>query len=347
MTTQPKSPHAPVREDWLALTREEVLEPELAIVDPHHHLWDRPGARYLLDELRADLGAGHNVTATVFVECAAMYRADGDPALRPVGETEFVNGIAAMSASGGYGATRICAGIVGHADLRLGARVRSVLEAHLAASAGRFRGVRHIAAFHPDEAVRSTTLKYPEGLLADAGFREGFAALGAMGLTYDTSLYHPQLPELIDLARARSDTTIVLDHVGGAIGVGPYAGRRDEAFAEWRASIRELARSEQVVVKLGGLGMRLFGFGFHERERPPGSQELAEAWRPYVETCLEAFGPERCMFESNFPVDKGACSYAVLWNAFKRLAAGCSAEEKAALFRGTATRVYRLQGEQA
>jgi predicted TIM-barrel fold metal-dependent hydrolase len=275
-----------------------------------------------------------------------MYRAGGDPALRPVGETEFVNGTAAMSASGVYGPARACAGIVGHADLRLGGGVRPVLEAHIAASGGRFRGVRHIAAFHTDEAVRSTTLKYPPGLLADAGFREGFAVLGAMGLTYDTWLYHTQLPELIDLARASSGTTIVLDHVGGMIGVGPYAERRDEAFAEWRASICELARSEQVVVKLGGLGMRLFGFGFHERERPPGSHELADAWRPYVETCIEAFGPRRCMFESNFPVDKGACSYGVLWNAFKRLAAGSSPEEKAALFHDTASRVYRL-GETA
>jgi L-fuconolactonase len=331
-----------VREDWLALHREEAIEPELPIVDPHHHLWDLPSGRYLLDELLADLRTGHNVVATVFAECSAMLRQDGDPEYRWVGETEFVNGIAAMSASGAYGPARVCAGIVGRADLRLGERVRPVLEAHVAAGGGRFRGVRNNATWDPDPALHSPRLVIEPGLLGQAEFRQGVRELGKLGLSYDCWLYHTQLDELAALARACPDTVVVMDHVGGVLGVGAYAGRRAEIFEFWRGRVRALAACPNVTVKLGGMGMKLFGFGFERRDRPPSSQELADAFRPFVETCIEAFGPGRCMFESNFPVDKVYASYPVLWNAFKRLAAGCSADEKAALFHDTAARVYRL-----
>jgi predicted TIM-barrel fold metal-dependent hydrolase len=334
--------YLPVRAEWLDRRTEPIIEPDLPIVDPHHHLWDGSRRRYLLDELRADTDSGHNIVATVFVEARSMRRASGPAEMRPVGETEFANGAAAMSASGIYGNTRHCAGIVGHADLRLGSRVEPVLEAHLRAGGARFRGIRHIAAWDADISVRNPAYDPPAGLLGDAAFREGFAVLGRLGLTFDAWLFHPQIDELADLARAFPQVGIVLDHVGGPIGIGAYAGRRQEVFPGWAASIRRLAGCPNVYVKLGGLGMRLGGFGFHEQPEPPTSEALAAAWRPYIETCMEAFGPARAMFESNFPVDKGSCSYAVFWNACKRLAHGASDAEKAQLFSGTAARFYRL-----
>jgi len=336
------SPHLPVRPDWLDRRREEIIEPDLPIVDPHHHLVNRPETgRYLLPELLADIGTGHNITASVYLEWLSMYRAEGAVELRPVGEIEFANGVAAMSASGTYGETRVCAGIVGYADLALGAPVERVLEAMIGAGGGRFRGIRFITASHPDQAAWGSAIIRPEGLLMDPKLREGFSRLAPLGLSFDAWMYHTQLGELVGLARAFPETPIVLDHVGGAIGLGRYAGRRDEVFAEWGARIRELAACPNVHIKLGGLGMRMFGFTLHTRELPPSSEELAAAWRPYIETCIAAFGPDRAMFESNFPVDKGSCSYAALWNAFKRITAGCSAAEKQALFAGTATKFYR------
>ncbi len=341
MTAPPA--HLPVRPEWLALRQEEILQPELPIVDPHHHLVDRANTgRYLLDDLLADTGSGHNITATVYLEWLSMYRADGPAELRPVGEVEFANGVAAMAASGLYGNTKVCAGIVGHADLMLGAAVEPVLEAMIMAGGGRFRGIRYITASHPDDAARGSSVNRPSGLLLDGQVREGFARLHRLGLSFDAWMYFTQLGELIDLARAFPETPIVLDHVGGAIGIGPYAGKRDEVFATWRASIEELARCPNVYVKLGGLGMRLFGFDVADKETPPSSEELAALWRPYIETCIAAFGVSRAMFESNFPVDKGSGSYQVFWNAFKRIATGCTADEKAALFSGTASRFYRL-----
>ena len=336
-------PHLPVRQDWLDRRRETIIEPELAIVDPHHHLVDRPETgRYLLPELLADTGSGHDITATVYLEWLSMYRAQGPADLRPVGEVEFANGMAAMAASGVYGKTQVCAGIVGHADLALGAPVERVLEAMIEAGGGRFRGIRFITASHPDQAAWGSPVIRPSGLLRDPRVRAGFARLGPLGLSFDAWMYHTKLDDLIDLARAFPETRIVLDHVGGAIGLGPYTGKRDEVFAAWNGKIRELAACSNVHTKLGGLGMRMFGFTHHLGELPPNSEELAAAWRPYIETCIAAFGPERAMFESNFPVDKGSCGYAQLWNAFKRIVASYSATEKAALFAGTATKFYRL-----
>ncbi len=335
--------HLAVRQDWLDRRREQIIEPLLPIVDPHHHLVERPETgRYLLTDLLADLGSGHNITATVYLEWLSMYRAEGPIELRPVGEVEFANGVAAMSASGKYGPARVCAGIVGYADLALGAPVEKVLEAQIAAGGGRFRGIRFISATHPDQAAWGSMVSRPEGMLRDPRVREGFARLAPLGLGFDAWMYHTQLGELIELARAFPETSIVLDHVGGAIGLGRYAGSRDEVFAEWGTRIRELAACPNVHIKLGGLGMRMFGFDVHMGEMPPSSEELAAAWRPYIETCIAAFGPDRAMFESNFPVDKGSCGYAALWNAFKRIAAGCSAAEKQALFSGTAAKFYRL-----
>jgi L-fuconolactonase len=320
---------------------EEILEPELEICDAHHHLWDHSG-RYLLDEFLEDSGSGHRVVSSVFVECASMYRADGPGDMRFVGETEFVQGIAAMSASGFYGEARVGAAIVSRADLATGDAVRPVLEAHVAASPNRFRGIRHVSAWDASDAIHRSHTQPPPGLLLDSEFRRGFGQLVALGLSFDAWLYHTQIGELTDLARAFPDATIVLDHYGGPIGIGPYAGRRDEVFEQWRRAIDELAGCENVVVKLGGIHMPVNGFGWHEQERPPSSEDLADATRPYTLHTIERFGVSRCMFESNFPVDKASCSYAVLWNSFKRIAAGFSASEKAALFHDTAARVYRI-----
>ncbi len=336
------SNYLPVRQSWLDRRREPVLDPDLPIIDPHHHLWDRPGWRYLLDELLADTGSGHNIVATVFVQARAMYRGTGPVELRPVGETEFANGIAATSASGIYGKTRVCAGIVGHADLALGGRVEPILEAHIRAGGGRLRGIRHITTWDADASVRNPAYSPPRGLLADVSFREGFAVLARLGLSFDAWLFHPQIDELADLARAFPDAMIVLNHVGGPIGIGAYSSKHKEVFPHWAKSIRGLAACPNVFVKVGGLGMRLGGFAFHEQAEPPSSETLAATWRPYVETCIEAFGPSRSMFESNFPVDKGSYSYPIFWNACKLLTKGASSEEKADLFARTAMRFYRL-----
>lgn len=325
---------------WLQLTQEDPIDPGLPICDPHHHLWDHPNNRYLLDDLLQDTGGGHNIVSTVFLECRSMYREGGPPEMQPVGETEFVQKIANQSASGGYGKTRIAAGIVGFADLTLGTAVMPVLEAHLEVSPERFRGIRHISAWD----ASSDIVSYLEGphLLLDPRFREGFACLKKYGLSFDSWLYHPQLMELVDLARTFPDISIIVDHVGGPLGIGSYAGKRKEVFAEWKRGMAELATCPNVVMKLGGLGMAICGFGWHERVAPPGSEEMATAMSPYYNWCIEKFGVNRCMFESNFPVDKRYSSYTVLWNAFKRIAGDFSPEDKAALFHDTAVRVYRL-----
>ena len=335
--------YLPVRPDWLARVREPILEPELPIVDAHHHLWHRGDWRYLGEELLADTHAGHNIIATVFMQAQAMYRQNGPAAMRPVGETEFVNGVAAIGASGLYGKTRICAAIVGYADLTLGAAVRDVLEAHIRAGNGRFRGIRHLTAWDADGSLLNPKSAGPPGLLSDRAYLEGVAQLAPLGLSYDAWLFHPQLPELAAMARRFSETSIVLDHVGGPVGAGAYAGKHAEIFPYWARSIRALASCPNVTVKLGGLGMRINGFGFETAQDPPSSETLAAAWRPYVETCIEAFGAERCMFESNFPVDNGSYSYVTCWNAFKRITRSASNAEREALFSGTATRVYRLE----
>jgi L-fuconolactonase len=338
----------------------DIIDPQLPIIDPHHHLWDRrslppAGADahpfvqaialsplYLLDQLLADMGSGHNVVATVFLECGAFYRADGPAALRPVGETEFVNGVAAMAASGLYGPARPCAGIVGHADLLLGEGVAAVLDAHLAASAARFRGIRHSPAHDPDPDVLGILQRNPPGLLADVRFRDGLRTLARHGLSYDCWLLAPQLPELVAMARAVPDLTIICDHLATPLGVASHAGKRDANFAEWARGIADLAACPNVVMKLGGLAMPFGGFASFMADPMATAAQLADEWRPWIETAISAFGAQRCMFESNFPVDRGTCDYATLWNAFKLVAAGASADEKTALFSGTAARVYRL-----
>ena len=333
---------AAVREEWLQLTREAPLDPSLPICDAHHHLWDHPDDRYFLDEVLRDMRSGHNIVSSVFAECHAMYRKDGPEEMKPIGETEFVQGIAAQSASGQYGPTAVAAGIVGHADLTLGAGVARVLEAHLAASPNRFRGIRHITVWDASPAIPNSSPIPRPGLLLDGTFRAGFACLQKYGLSFDAWLYYPQLPELASLARAFPDVPIIVNHIAGILGTGPYAGKRDEVFQVWKRGMRELASCPNVVVKLGGLGMPRSGFGWEERPAPPTSVELAEANGPYYLTVIEMFGVNRCMFESNFPVDKVSYSYGVVWNSFKRMTQSFPAAERSALFHDTATRVYCL-----
>ena len=333
---------APVRVDWLARHTEEILEPDLPIVDPHHHLWDFPAHRYLLPDLLADTGSGHKIEATLFEQANSMYRASGPEELKSLGETEFVSGVAAMSDSGRYGPTRCVAGIVGYVDLRLGSRAKGLLEKHMAVSDGRLRGVRNGSTWSDDPVLKTFGNAAGPGLYLDKNFREGFAALAALDLAFDAWLFQTQLGDVIDLAAAFPQARIVLNHVGGPVAIGPYAGKREEAFGAWRAQIEKFASYPNTYVKLGGLGMKMIGFDFFDRPEPPSSQDLEKAWRPYIETCIAAFGPQRAMFESNFPVDKGTCSYQVLWNAFKRIAAGHSRDEKLALFGGAARKAYRL-----
>lgn len=328
-------------ESWLKLTIEEPLEPALPICDTHHHLWDRPGSHYLLDELLQDI-SGHHIVQTVFVECREAYRKDGPEEMQSVGETEFVENIVAQGASGQQGIKSVIAGIVGFADLTLGAAVEPVLEAHLAVSRTRFRGVRHISTWDASPEILSRKI---QGLLLNTKFREGFARLRKYGLSFDAWMYHTQLMDLVDLARAFLDTTIILNHVGTPLGIGPYAGKHEEVLQEWKRGIAALASCPNVVVKLGGFGMPHRGFGWTDRPTPPDSAELAGAIEPYILWCIAKFGADRCMFESNFPVDRVSYSYTILVNAFKRLTKNLSHKERAALFHDTAVKVYRLSNK--
>ncbi|RMF94822.1 MAG: amidohydrolase [Gammaproteobacteria bacterium] len=319
-----------------ARPEEPIIDPLLPICDGHHHLWTYAQNPWLPERF-AEATGGHRVLSSVHVECRHGWRDSGPDELRPVGETEFVAACTAEPVNG----IRIAAGIVAFADLRLGEAVEPVLDAHLAASE-RVRGLRYMTAWDASEQVRNAQTEPPPGLLADPQFRAGLRCLITRGLSFDAWVYHPQIPEVTALAQALPELVIVLNHVGGPLGIGPYAGRRDEVFAAWQAAMRELATCPNVCVKLGGLTMPLAGFGWHKRATPPDSEELADALGPWYRFCIETFGPQRCLFESNFPIDSTACSYVTLWNAFKRITAGLSAEDRAALFHDTAVRVYRL-----
>ncbi len=330
--------------DWLALTTEETLEPDMLICDAHHHFWDFrmeriPYHRYLLHELAADLNSGHNVRSTVFLEARAMYRPDGPEELRPVGEVEFVQGLAAASATGLYGSAKAAAAIIGHANLNLGDDVERVLDALQAASPNRFRGIRQSVGWDPHPEIENRGVEHQ---LASADFRAGARVLARRGLVYENTVYFPQLGEVAEFANAVPDLIIVSNHIGGLMRVGPYGNRDDEVLPAWREGIATLAKCPNVVMKLGGVGQPRYGFDWHTREKPIGSEELAEALSPLMTYCIDQFGPERCMFESNFPPDKVSYSYNVMYNAFKRMTSSYSATERAAMFHDNAVRVYSI-----
>lgn len=330
--------------EWLAQTQEETLEPEIPICDPHHHFWvARPDPvhyqQYLLPELSSDVGSGHNVKSTVFIEVRCEYRTDGPDEMKPVGEVEYIQTIADAAADGSQGPTKAAAAIIGHADLKLGDGVRPVLEAMQAASPNRFRGVRHSVGYDESPELANRDIK---GALGTDGYRSGAKVLASMGLVLENSLYYHQLSELADFARAVPELPIVLNHIGGLVRVGPYANRDEEVMPEWRKGVEEVSKCPNIIMKLGGVGQLRYGYYWHDRETAIGSEELAQELGPLMEHCIQQFGPDRCMFESNFPVDKISYSYNVIYNAFKRLSKGYSPTERAAMFHDTAAGVYNI-----
>lgn len=328
--------------EWLARRTEDVLDPTRPIIDAHHHFWDRSAPYLEPQQLVQDLRCGHDIRGTVYVECSSMYRADGDPRFASVGEVEYANGVAAIFASGYHGPTRACAGIVGRVDLTLGGFAEEVMRACIACAPDRFRGIRQMAAWDASPEVNTLMRPPPKDLMQDPRLRDGFARLSPLGLSFDAWVYHPQLPQLIDLIDEFQDTRVIIDHVGGFVATGPYASRKDKCVRKWQAALGALAQRPNVFVKIGGLNMRMHGCDFIDREMPPTSEELATAWKSHVQTCIDIFSPRRCMFESNFPPDKCGVSARVLWNTFKRLTANYSEDEKGCLFSGTAIHAYRL-----
>lgn len=324
---------------------EPIIEPDLPIIDSHIHLFDLPDNRYMLEDYMADATAGHNIVASIYCETQVFSRSDGPEHLRPLGEVEFANGVAAMAATGQYGPCKIAHGVIGHANLSLGTQIGELLDRCMAAAPDRYRGVRHVAVEHPDDRPYKfiMTFKPPRGILDTPGFPSGLAELDKRGLTFDAAVWDPSLPRLIELVDLFPNLTFILNHMGTAVGVDMSAGERAETFQRWRDNIKTLAERPNVYCKTGGLGMPFWGFGFEDREDPVGSTELAEAWRPYFETGVEAFGADRCMMESNFPPDGRSAGFVPTWNAYKILTGNASTDEKAALYSGTAAKVYRLQ----
>ena len=333
---------------WLEQTEEDVLDPQVPIIDAHHHLWHGYGKPvpwqpdYWYAEQGADIESGHNIVATVFVECGYNYVADTAPALRPVGETRTINAYAGSFGNTTKSSCKAAAAIVSFADLTLGSAVDATLEAHLDAAPERFRGIRQITPWDPSPEVRYPGFEIAEGLLLSEKFAAGFSRLNKYGLSFDVWLFHPQIPEVAELAKRFPDTTIILDHFGGPIGIGPYEGKRKEIFKQWRHDVALVAQYPNVFAKLGGLWMEHAGFHWHARQTPPSADALMEAGMDYYLQTIELFGPDRCMFESNFPVDKISCSYRTLWNYHKKIAAQFNSAERHAMFYETAKKVYRM-----
>lgn len=334
-------PHISVRPEWLSLHREEALEPDLPIIDAHHHLWERDAGSYRVEDFLADAASGHDIRASVFVECKTNYAQQAEPEMASLGEARFAADEARTAALLGS-SVRVANVQVGFADLMLGSVVGRVLDGLHEASGNRLRSIRNIAVWHADPDVRASAATPPAGLLRHPSFHEGFSELAARGLAFDAWLIHTQIDDLTTLARKFADTTIILNHIGGPLALGSYRGRRAEVFNDWQGAMATLAECPNICVKLGGFGMPLFGFDFERPPTPPNSQTVARDIKPYVDACISLFGAERCMFESNFPVDKGSFGYGVLWNAYKRITAHLGAAERDMLFNGTARQVYRI-----
>lgn len=332
----------PPDEAWLSKAEpERLLDPALPIIDTHFHLSAFDGHPYFLEAFAGDiLASGHNIEAAVFVECGTAYDSDGPEHLRPVGETRYVAATAKRKIDGL--STRIAPAIVAHADLTLGDRTHEALDAHVSAAEGRMRGIRHRAKWDADPRVKGKYSADQPHLYLSPEFGKGMDALASRGLSFDASIYHPQIPDVTALARAHPDVDIILIHCGSPVGHSSYAGREKENHANWLASMKELATCPNAYVKLGGVLMNLANFDFLKAAAPPTSVQLADLWKPYIEPCIELFGAERCMVSSNFPVEKAGFGYRTVWNMFKHVTAGCSASEKDMIFSGTAKQVYRI-----
>ena len=332
---------------WLAQVVEEILDPNRAIIDPHHHLWKKRFNRdYLLPELWSDTGSGHNIVKTVFIECRAFYRREGKEYLKPVGETATIAALAAESQTNTSGKAYI-AGIVAHSNLTLAGESREkllkALDQHRLASNGLLRGIRHSAAHDHRPEDLFIVGSAPPHLHRKKAFHEGLRIIAEQGLTYDTWHYHHQNLDFLNLARAVPECTMVLDHFGTPLGIGIYKNCSDEIFQQWKQEIRDISQCPNVYAKLGGLAMPDNGFGWHLQSRPPSSDEFIKEQQKYYMHAIECFSPERCMFESNFPVDRLSISYHVLFNAYKKMVADFSEEQKHAMFYGTAEKVYSLK----
>lgn len=332
--------HFSVDLEWLSRHREDIVEPDLEIVDAHHHVWDMPGSRYLFDEVMNDFNSGHRIVSSVYAQCHSMYRTEGPTEMRPVGETEFVSGIAQRGAASAYCSTALCAGIVGSADLMLGAGIEPVLLAHMQAGGGRFRGIRPTVAWHESPQLR--VLELQPNILMRKAAREAIGCMEKLNLSLDLWVFYTQLDEVVDICRAFPGLTVVVNHTAGIVDRGPYASKQKEMFAEWREKVHELARCPNVVLKLGGLAKRYGGLRRDTLAEPPSSDLLVDRWNDCIQLCIDAFSPHRCMFESNFPVDRGSCNYHVLWNAFKKITRGYTPAERQRLFSLTAAETYRL-----
>lgn len=330
------SPHQLVREDWLALGHEDVLAPEQPILDAHHHLWDRPEGRYAAGEFQRDVAQGHDIRASIFVQCRTGYRENGPVGFQPVGEVETI-----LKWCQEYPSHPV--GIIAFADLQLGDAVCPVLDALAAAGKGKVCGIRNTTAYHPHPMIRSNPRPTPEGLLRSDAFKAGARVLAEKGLCLDIWAYQTQLADVCALAQAVPDLTIIVNHCGGPLGVGPY--RRDDprTFHEWRTALGRVAELPNTHIKIGGFGLTVMGYAYARHPFPPHSKALAADWAPYFETCTELFGIKRALFESNFPVDKGQFSYRALWNAFKRLSAELDDDARNDLFWRNAASCYRIE----
>ena len=342
-----KSPHLPVRQEWLDQHIEDAILPDLPIIDPHHHLWDAGFGRYYVEELLKDIkSSGHNVESTVYIMSSSntkIYAKDGPEEFRPLSEIKFATDEAKRADLIPNNHVKVNASIVGSVDLTFGKKLKPVLEKAINISEGRLKGIRMLLASHQDPRINSGAVRSDLGLMLHPNFIDGAKCIQNADLSLDFWIYHTQLYEMEQIARALPDLTIILNHVGGPIHLGEYEGKQALTHREWRSAMMRLAKIPNINVKLGGLGMAVNGAKFHENNNPPNSTQLSNIWKPWIYETLDMFGFDRCMFESNFPVDKGSCSYGVLWNAFKILAKDMSEDEKNKLFKQNASRIYKIK----
>jgi len=327
-----------IEQTCMKMKPNKILEKELEICDAHHHIWDFPTSKYLADELLEDFVSGHNVTSSVYMECGHAYDTSLPKHLASTGETKFIENFAEEILKRTNGDVAACKAIVSYTDLCLGSRTQESLEAHLAAS-NRFCGVRHATGWDADKNIRNAHTKPTEGLMLTKEFSNGIRALTKLNLSFDAWLYHPQILEFATLAKNHPNQIMVLDHVGGPLGIGRYAGARKLVYEQWKKNISLLATQENVYVKLGGLAMSITGM-VNKRLPNIDTIQLAALTAPYYLHVIDKFGAERCIFESNFPVDKVGVSYSTLWNSFKYITQSFSPSEKLALFKGTAEKIY-------